>query len=101
MWDRDRRGHWVPGLSVCFAWAGQLKQFQPSEQFADRRHPHVMARTYFYLNEAQCEKNMDTFLKCIDAVAGEDRLPLSRNYRIMQMLNELTDSIEPFSSKGE
>ncbi|EEC01553.1 proline oxidase, putative, partial [Ixodes scapularis] len=56
-------------LSVCFAWAGQLKQFQPSEQFADRRHPHVMARTYFYLNEAQCEKNMDTFLKCIDAVA--------------------------------
>ncbi|XP_064460770.1 proline dehydrogenase 1, mitochondrial-like isoform X2 [Ornithodoros turicata] len=50
--------------------ASHLKQFQTSEQFADRRYPHVMVRTYFYLNEAQCEKNMATFLKCIDAVSG-------------------------------
>lgn len=28
------------------------------------------ARTYFYLNEATCERNMETFLKCLEAVSG-------------------------------
>ncbi|GFU14684.1 hypothetical protein TNCV_746671 [Trichonephila clavipes] len=34
---------------------GELKQYQPYEEFADRRF-HSVARTYFYLDEAQCEK---------------------------------------------
>ncbi|KAI1291786.1 Proline dehydrogenase 1, mitochondrial [Halotydeus destructor] len=49
---------------------GELKQFQPQKEFADRRKFKAKARTYFYLNEANCEKTMDVFLRCIDTVSG-------------------------------
>ena len=51
--------------------ADHIKRYKPSAKFGDRRHGNTAsARTYFYTNEAACEKNMETFLRCIEAVAG-------------------------------
>jgi len=46
-----------------------IKRYKAHEKFADRRQMVTGAKTYFYQNEAQCEKNMETFLRCIEAVA--------------------------------
>jgi len=47
-----------------------VKKYHAHRQFADRRLNVQSARTYFYLNEAQCEKNVEIFLRCIEAVSG-------------------------------
>uniref|UniRef100_A0A336L2W8 Proline dehydrogenase n=2 Tax=Culicoides sonorensis TaxID=179676 RepID=A0A336L2W8_CULSO len=47
-----------------------LPQYHVDKSFADRRYKVQSARTYFYLNEAQCERNMETFIKCLEAVQG-------------------------------
>lgn len=47
-----------------------LPQYSVDKSFADRRFKVKSARTYFYLNEATCERNMEIFIKCLEAVSG-------------------------------
>jgi proline dehydrogenase len=42
-------------------------------KFADRRYKVQSARTYFYLNEAQCERNLEIFHECLEAVSGKTK----------------------------
>lgn len=49
-------------------------QYTVDKSFADRRLKVKSARTYFYLNEATCERNMEIFIKCLEAVSGKTDL---------------------------
>ncbi|XP_032580107.1 proline dehydrogenase 1, mitochondrial isoform X3 [Drosophila sechellia] len=49
---------------------GSMPQYHVDKSFADRRYKVSSARTYFYLNEATCERNMEIFIKCLEAVSG-------------------------------
>jgi len=49
---------------------GDMPQYNVAKIFADRRYKVQSARTYFYLNEATCERNVEVFQDCLHAVAG-------------------------------
>ncbi|XP_072311571.1 proline dehydrogenase 1, mitochondrial [Eucyclogobius newberryi] len=46
------------------------KKFKAHRQFGDRRGGVISARTYFYADEAKCDKQMETFINCIRASGG-------------------------------
>ncbi|KAM6423258.1 proline dehydrogenase 1, mitochondrial isoform 1-T1 [Liasis olivaceus] len=46
------------------------KRYSVHHKFGDRRDGVIGARTYFYADEAKCDRHMETFLKCIEASGG-------------------------------
>ncbi|XP_075234848.1 proline dehydrogenase 1, mitochondrial-like [Lycorma delicatula] len=47
-----------------------VAQFQAFQEFGDRRKSVASARTYFYINEDVCDRNLDIFRNCISVVAS-------------------------------
>lgn len=64
-------GSYWTGSVTAETVGGSLPQYHVDKQFADRRYKVQSARTYFYLNEATCERNMEVFQNCLHAVAGK------------------------------
>lgn len=62
--------YWIASVTAETV-GGSLPQYHVDKQFADRRYKVQSARTYFYLNEATCERNMEVFQNCLHAVAGK------------------------------
>ncbi|XP_052126514.1 proline dehydrogenase 1, mitochondrial isoform X9 [Frankliniella occidentalis] len=62
-------GHWKGGAGRSLV-EGTMPQFHVDKTFADRRYKVSSARTYFYLNEATCERNLEIFQQSLQAVAG-------------------------------
>lgn len=52
---------------------GEMPQYQCNKRFADRRYKVSSARTYFYMNEESCEKNVKNFQKALLTVATKTR----------------------------
>lgn len=50
-----------------------MNKFLYQEAFGDRRKGVFSARSVFYESEAECERHVETFLNCIDAVKDSTR----------------------------
>ena len=60
-------------VSCDYLTVGADTRYRCHREFGDRRESVVAARTYFYEDEEQCEKNLQNILNAIDAVStGEE-----------------------------
>lgn len=64
----------VPGTLQEKDFNVEMDRYQAKKEFGDRRRGVTGARTFFYQGEANCEKNLGTFIHCIEAVANTTQL---------------------------
>merc|ERR1719239_1733270 len=75
--DSQRAKSPIPGVGEDKQFADEMERYQAHKEFGDRRIGVYGARTFFYQGEANCERNLETFLRCIETVANTTQLQLS------------------------
>lgn len=87
-------------------YGGQLVQYKPDEEFADRRENVHSARTFFYESEAICDENAKAFIESIEIMANKDtqgivamKLTALGRPQILFQLSEIIVRARVFASK--
>jgi len=70
----QKKATWKKATEIKEEEGKQIAQYTPLNESehkeVDRKHKLNSARVYFYQGESNCDRNMETFINCIDAVKG-------------------------------
>jgi len=70
----QKKATWKKATEIKGEEGKQIAQYTPVNESehkeVDRKHKLNSARVYFYQGESNCDRNMETFIDCIDAVKG-------------------------------